>query len=395
MYSQGKPSFGRQITTTQTGISVHTPNSQIYIRRKNSTVVTRVAKKSEGEEEVVYPSPVLERGVEANGVQQGVERAGSVKTPSQYINIIPVGRWPDGIPPAMGGHYLPSGDVAPLSTSKGPGVDIHPLYFVYPQGETETQVIVHENGFSAAQGLADIIANASARAVADKGSFTLALSGGSLVKSLSALVGRSDIDFSNWYILFSDERNVPLSNEESNYKAALEEVLSKVPIPSSQILTIKEGLTAAQAAEHYAGQMLNLSQSVLPRTDANEFPVIDMVLLGVGPDGHVASLFPNSSVTAATEGWVLPVTNSPKPPSERITLSLPVINAAKQVVVTALGEGKAEIVQRALEVQSLPGALPVQMVRPQDTLTWVLDNGSASHLSVDAWEEKKKFPRNL
>lgn len=312
--------------------------------------------------------------------------------PSQNINIIPVGRWADGIPPAMGGHYMPSGSLAPLSNSKGPGVDIAPMYFTYPGKESEkTNVVVYENGFAAANGLADAVAEASAKAIRNKGSFTVALSGGSLVKSLSALVGRNDVDFSKWYVFFVDERVVPLSHEDSNYKAAAEELLRRVPIPSSHVVTIKEGLSAEQTAEHYAGQMLNLSDDVLPRD--GELPVLDLVLLGVGPDGHVASLFPNSKATAATHGWVLPVTASPKPPSERITMTLPVINAARNVIVTALGEGKAEVVQRALEVQSLPGALPVQMVRPQDQMTWILDGESAENLNVDEWENRKSFPR--
>jgi len=91
---------------------------------------------------------------------------------------------------------------------------------------------------------------------------------------------------------------------------------------------------------------------------------------------------------------VLPVTDSPKPPSDRITLTMPVINAAKRVAVVALGEGKSEVVQRALEVQSLPGALPVQMVRPQDGIVWVLDVGSASGLKTGTWDDKKSYPRS-
>eukprot|EP00890_Picochlorum_soloecismus_P001665 jgi/Picsp_1/249/NSC_00248-R1_6-phosphogluconolactonase-like protein len=355
-------------------------------------VTVCVAKKPEpgkgGEEAVVFTSPVLEVGLE-----EGKGSSVTSKQPSQNINIIPVGRWPEGIPPAMGGHYMASGDLAPLSKSRGPGIDIAPMYFKYPSHGTETDVVIHENGFSASNGLAGLVAEASAKAIAEKGSFTIALSGGSLVKSLSALVGRTDVEFSKWIVLFSDERVVPLSSEDSNFKAASEEFLNKVPVPSSQILRIKEGLTVEQVAEHYAGQMLDLSSNDLPRTSDN-FPVLDMVLLGVGPDGHVASLFPNTSITAATEGWILPVINSPKPPSERITLTLPVINAAKNVVITALGQGKAEVVQRALEVQSLPGALPVQLVRPQEKLTWVLDTASASALSKEEWDDRKKFPRS-
>lgn len=370
--------------------------STFSTRSRRVAVVVCVAKKSAqagGDESVVFTSPALKATPSLSEVGLESKKASTAKQPSQNINIIPIGRWPDGIPPAMGGHFMPSGELAPLSKSRGPGEDIAPLYFTYPGNETDTDVIIHENAFSASNGLADIVAEASAKAIAQKGSFTIALSGGSLVKSLSALVGRDDVDFSKWFVLFSDERVVSLTSPDSNYKAAAEEFLSKVPVPSSQILKIKEGLTAEQAAEHYAGQMLDLNSTVLPRSD-DSMPILDMVLLGVGPDGHVASLFPNSAATAATHGWVLPVTNSPKPPSERITLTMPVINAARNVVVCALGEGKAEVVQRALEVQSLPGAVPVQLVRPQDSMHWILDKASAASLHVDAWEEKKKFPRN-
>jgi hypothetical protein len=89
--------------------------------------------------------------------------------------------------------------------------------------------------------------------------------------------------------------------------------------------------------------------------DADGEPVFDLIVLGVGPDGHVASLFPNRPELAATGSWVLPVSGSPKPPPERISLALHVINAAKEVMVIALGEGKAEIVQRALEVRGQGG----------------------------------------
>ena len=148
------------------------------------------------------------------------------------------------------------------------------------------------------------------------------------------------------------------------------------------------------AAVEYNGQLLSLPQDVLPRNSAG-FPVFDLILLGLGPDGHVASLFPNKSQTAATEGWVLHVEDSPKPPPERITMTMPVINAAKEVIVVAFGGGKAEIVQRVLEVQALPGSLPAQLVRPDSgRLTWYLDSESAQNLKIQSWEDKKEFPRS-
>lgn len=124
--------------------------------------------------------------------------------------------------------------------------------------------------------------------------------------------------------------------------------------------------------------------------------MFDLILLGIGPDGHVASLFPNAAQTAATKGWVLPVSNSPKPPPERITFTMPAINAAKEVLVVAVGESKAEIVQRILECQALPGALPAQLVRPSSgKLKWVLDSLSAQELKLEEWSTAKEFPRNV
>jgi 6-phosphogluconolactonase len=93
--------------------------------------------------------------------------------------------------------------------------------------------------------------------------------------------------------------------------------------------------------------------------------------------------------------WVVAVRDSPKPPGERITMTMPVINGAKEVVIVAMGMGKAEVVQRALEVQALPGALPVQLVRPRSgSLTWMLDLGAAKDIQPEVWDQTKKFPRS-
>jgi 6-phosphogluconolactonase len=213
---------------------------------------------------------------------------------------------------------------------------------------------------------------------------------------LSSIADVRGIDFSKWWVFFVDERNVPLASADSNYKGAQDALLGRVGIPASQIFAIQEGLTVQQAATNYEGRLLGLPDSVLPRTEDRSLPVFDLILLGIGPDGHVASLFPNAPETAATSGWVLPVSNSPKPPPERITFTMPAINAAKEVAVVAVGESKAEIVQRALEVQALPGALPAQLVRPSSgKLKWVLDSMSAQNLQLEEWAGGKGFPRNM
>eukprot|EP00877_Chromochloris_zofingiensis_P015098 jgi/Chrzof1/9842/Cz04g18010.t1 len=266
--------------------------------------------------------------------------------------------------------------------------------FQYPD-EGKAQLIVYATPKAAAAGLAKSVAEAANAAIKAKGSFTLVLSGGSLVNQLSALVDAKGIDWDKWWVFWVDERNVPHSSNDSNYKGANDAFLSKTSIPADQIFAIHENLTVEQAATNYEGRLLALPENVLPK-DSEGWPVFDLMLLGVGPDGHVASLFPNRSQTAATSGWVLPIKDSPKPPPERITFSLPVINAAKEVQVVALGEGKSEIVQRVLEVQALPGALPAQLVRPKSgPVKWVLDSFAAQHLDIGEWEGKGQFPRNV
>lgn len=228
-------------------------------------------------------------------------------------------------------------------------------------------------------------------------SFSLVVSGGSLPSQLANLASvKGTVQWEKFYVFFVDERNVPHDSHESNLKAVQDALLSKVPIPTSQVYGIAEGLSVREAAVNYEGRLVSLPASVLPR-NAEGLPVFDLMLLGLGPDGHVASLFPHRSTLTETERWVLPVGNSPKPPAERITMTLPVINAAKDIIFVALGEGKAEVVQRVLEVQALPGALPAQLVRPtaEDArVRWLLDVQSAQHLDIASWENAKNFPRS-
>lgn len=257
-------------------------------------------------------------------------------------------------------------------------------------------VVQFASGDAGAQGIARLVQQAAEDAVKQKGSFTLVLSGGSLLKGLTPLASIKGMDWSKWHVFYVDERNVPHSSPDSTHKGASEAFLSKVKIPSENVHTIKEGLSVKDAATEYAGQILHLPESVIPKSSGSaRLPVFDLILLGIGPDGHVASLFPNKEQTGMKEGIVLPVEDSPKPPPERITFSLPVINAAKQIVIVAFGGGKAEIIQRALEVQALPGSLPAQLVQPETgNLTWYLDADSAQNLHIQDWDNKKAFPRS-
>ncbi|KXZ55367.1 hypothetical protein GPECTOR_3g496 [Gonium pectorale] len=315
-----------------------------------------------------------------------------------FINLIPNnGRWEKGIPPVMGAHLMASGTVSPVSVSKGAGIDVTPHPFQYHETETDGTVLLYVTAEKAQAGLVRLVEEASAAAVKAKGAFTLVLSGGSLPALLGPLAASKSVDWAKTHVFFVDERNVPHSSPDSTYKAASEALLSKVPIPAAQVYAIAEGLPVEQAAIQYEGRIISIPASALPRATEGGLPVFDLILLGVGPDGHVASLFPNRAETSAPAAgrWVLPVRNSPKPPPERITFTMPVINAAKEVAIVALGESKREIVQRTLEVQALPGALPAQLVRPRGgKLKWVLDVASAEALDIASWGEAKRFPRS-
>ncbi len=293
---------------------------------------------------------------------------------------------------------MASGTVSPLSTSKAPGREADAFLFYYPPANADRVCVMqYINAAAASSGLVELLTTASRDAVAARGVFTIAISGGSLIEVLKALRGSiKDIEFGKWHVFFVDERNVSSHDSpDSNFGAARDAFLERVGVPASQVYALKPGMPVEDAAIEYAGRMLGLADSVLPRTE-NDLPVLDVVCLGLGPDGHVASLFPNRSQVGDISGrWVLPVPNSPKPPAERITFSLPAINAARQVVFVATGLGKADVVQRVLETQALPGALPAQMVRPVDgTVTWVLDAEAAHELHVGQWEDSKAFPRS-
>lgn len=157
----------------------------------------------------------------------------------------------------------------------------------------------------------------------------------------------------------------------------------QVLVLPSQMHSINDSLSAKEAAEGYEFLIRQLVKTRLVAvSETSDCPKFDLILLGMGSDGHVASLFPNHSVLDNTEDWVTYITNSPKPPPERITFSMPVINAAANVAVVATGSSKAEAVHLAIDdVGRECPSLPAKMVKPTDgKLTWFLDKLAASKL---------------
>ncbi|XP_020038522.2 6-phosphogluconolactonase isoform X1 [Castor canadensis] len=210
--------------------------------------------------------------------------------------------------------------------------------------------------------------------------FALGLSGGSLVSMLSrdlpaAAAPAGSTNLARWTLGFCDERLVPFEHPESTYGLYRTHLLPRLPVPADQVLTIDPELPVEAAAEDYAAKLRQAFQG-------DTIPVFDLLILGVGPDGHTCSLFPGHPLLEEQEKIVAPISDSPKPPPQRVTLTLPVLNAARTVVFVATGEGKAAVLKRILEERD--GApLPAARVRPHTgKLCWFLDEAAARLLTV-------------
>lgn len=268
---------------------------------------------------------------------------------------------------------------------------------------------MHGSAGSLAAALATALLEAASAAVAERGHFAVAVSGGSVLDLLAEGLKGKSVDFSKWTVALADERLVDAESADSNLRAARAALPALFSNASAVVPFTETSGGTAGAATEFEGALRRLPASVLPRREGgtagaggekNDLPVFDTVVLGLGPDGHVASLFPNHPATAVADGrWVVPVEGAPKSPPRRVSLSLPVLRAARDVLVAASGLGKASAVQRALEVQALPGAVPAQMVRPLPDsagarVRWMVDADAGSLLRPQTWEDGKAWPRS-
>jgi len=221
---------------------------------------------------------------------------------------------------------------------------------------------------------AEEFAGRAAEAVQLRGRFCVALSGGSTPKTLYALLASGAIPGIPWdkiFLFWGDERHVPPDDPESNYRMVKESLLAKVSLPAGNVFRIKaEDPDAARAAADYERTLVSFFG-----LQPGEFPRFDLILLGLGPEGHVASLFPGSA--AMNEKKRLVVSNwVEKFKTDRITFTFPVLNHGACVMFLASGQGKAAIVKQVLEDDGEP--LPAKLVQPEDgDLLWFLDKDAA------------------
>lgn len=232
-----------------------------------------------------------------------------------------------------------------------------------------------------AQAGARIWVDSVRHALAARGIFHVALAGGNTPRDLhKAVVAQADLDFA-WHrthVYWSDERAVPPTDEHSNYLMADESLLCGVPLAPEQIHRMPaDAVDLEAAARAYAA---TLAREVSPTEHAP--PVLDLIWLGLGEDGHTASLFPGSPTLKVRDRWVAAVLDAPKPPPRRLTLTFPVLDTARRVAFVVTGRGKADIVREVLEGPYDPDRLPAQAVRPAPgRLLWLLDEAAASKLT--------------
>ncbi|MCX6109014.1 MAG: 6-phosphogluconolactonase [Proteobacteria bacterium] len=213
-------------------------------------------------------------------------------------------------------------------------------------------------------------------AIAISGQFTIALSGGETPKAVFAeLIKEHDLNWSKVHVFWGDERCVPSTHPDSNYRLAHDHFLSRVPIPKANIHRVQTELGAKPAAEAYTAEL-----RAHFKLDDHSLPRFDMVLLGMGDDGHTASLFPYTAALHNTQQLV--VSNAvPKLGVDRITMTYPLLNAAAWVIVHICGQGKSAAVKAVLDSPPQVERLPMQGIRPMHgELAWLVDQAAAAAL---------------
>ncbi|HLW86134.1 MAG TPA: 6-phosphogluconolactonase [Candidatus Sulfotelmatobacter sp.] len=231
---------------------------------------------------------------------------------------------------------------------------------------------------------AEEVVRATNEAVTHRGRFTIALSGGSTPKSLYNLLAtnaRATLPWDRMFFFWSDERHVPPTDPDSNYRMANEAMLAKIPVAAANIFRVPAENPDADAAAQAYEQTMQKFFELKP----GEFPRFDLILLGLGPDGHTASLFPetaglNEKSRLVIANWV------EKFKTSRITFTSPVLNAARNVAFLVSGTDKAPALHAVLEDEAAPAnRYPAKLVRPSDgKLAWFVDRAAASQLSPAA-----------
>ncbi|TKA70703.1 hypothetical protein B0A49_11211 [Cryomyces minteri] len=230
--------------------------------------------------------------------------------------------------------------------------------------------------------LRSYVLNCQNAALERHGKFSVAVSGGSLPKTLArALLAQGDgsaedrVQFGKWEVFFADERCVPLDHADSNYKLLKDELLDKIPGDLGRPAVFPVDEAYLDDVQEMADQYEKALVSSFAARDSVKLPLFDLLLLGCGPDGHTCSLFPNHPLLRESDAWVLSISDSPKPPARRITLSLPVVCHGLKIAFVATGAGKRDIMRKIFDTDE-GHTLPCGLVNDggADKVSWFTDN---------------------
>lgn len=246
-----------------------------------------------------------------------------------------------------------------------------------------SELRILDNGEELAREAADFVLWSGEQAVKSAGTFRLALSGGATPKALYALLAGSALakrlEWRRVSVFFGDERCVPPDHADSNFRMANDTLLKPLKIPQDRVFRMRGEDEPEQAARQYEASIRKEFGESAPA-----WPRFDVILLGLGDDGHTASLFPGTPALNERQRLVVP-NQAPQGARQRLTFTVPLINQARAVVFLVSGNGKAAALKAVLEDRTADGSrVPAKLVQPeQGRLIWFLDRAAAAELRIE------------
>lgn len=225
---------------------------------------------------------------------------------------------------------------------------------------------------------ADLFVRLASQSITKRGVFSVALSGGStpepLYRTLSSPQYNAQVVWDKVHLFWGDERHVPADDPQSNYRMTYENLISRVPIPDRNVHRVPAEMEGQAAATTY--------EADLRRFFKGDWPQFDLVLLGMGEDGHTASLFPHSAGLLEEQRWFIP-NFAPERETWRLTLTKNAINAARYILVLVKGASKASMLAEVFTQPNAPTEKPIQLIAPENgIMLWMADEAAASKLPL-------------
>lgn len=244
-------------------------------------------------------------------------------------------------------------------------------------------VQVFKDNDAVARAAAEVFVTLAPQPHGSRRPFRVALAGGTTPRALYELLAsaeyRNRVAWEQVSFFFGDERAVPPDHPDSNYRTADGALFRPLDISDKNIYRMKAEMPDLDAAA------VEYEREMLVAFEGEPVPQFDLIFLGMGPDGHTASLFPGSPVLAERKRLVAPVTDAPKPPARRLTVTIPVLNAARMVLVIATGADKAQSLREVLQGTASPDQCPAKHVRPgPDRLVWLVDEAAGGTFPKEA-----------